>query len=87
MYESYQDHSHEHNSYARAIAITFLIALVLVVGICLLIRAVGKPNQSSDPAASVSSGIVYDDAALEAAGRTSARRRSRLPSMRRWPRG
>lgn len=65
MYESYQDHSHEHKSYARAIAITFLIALVLVVGICLLIRAVGKPKQSSDPAASVSSGIVYDDAAVE----------------------
>ena len=65
MYESYQDNSHEHKSYARAIAITFLIALVLVVGICLLIRAVGKPNQSSDPAAPVSSGIVYDDAAVE----------------------
>ena len=53
MYESYQDNSHEHKSYTRAIAITFLSALVLVVGICLLIRAFGN------------SGIVYDDAAVE----------------------
>ena len=65
MYETYQDNPREHKSHTRVIAITFLLALVLVVSVCFLIRAVGKPNQSDESAEPVSSGLVYDSSAVE----------------------
>ena len=65
MYESYQEHPREHKSHLGIVLITLAIIVAAIAGFFILSPKLANSTGVEDPVTTVSSGIVYDDAAEE----------------------
>ena len=65
MYENYQEHPRESKSHLGIVLITLVVLILAVAGLFLLSSMLAKSPAKETPSATVSSGIVYDDAVKE----------------------
>ena len=65
MYDHYQEHPRKSKSHLGIVLITLAVLILAVAGFFILSSMLTKSSAGEKPAATVSSGLVYDDAAKE----------------------